>query len=131
MQRIIEEFEKFINRGNVVDLAVGIILGASFTQIVNSIVKDIITPIIGMFIGGINVSGLAIKIGDAHITYGSFLQATLNFLIVAAVLFIIIKALNAAHIAAHAPDSAQAPKTTSEAKLLEEIRDLLKNRQAN
>lgn len=89
-----KEFKEFISRGNVIDLAVALIMGAAFTGIVQALVKDVITPILGIFLGGIDFSGLAITIGDAAIKYGSFIQSVINFLVIGFVVFIIVKAIN-------------------------------------
>ncbi len=121
---MLKEFRDFINRGNVIDLAVAVILGAAFTAIVNSLVNDIIMPIIGALLGGIDFTTLAITVGDAQITYGNFIQAIVNFLLIAFVLFLIIRSLNRkkAEPAAAPP----VPVPTVEEKLLAEIRDLLR-----
>lgn len=128
---ILGEFKEFISKGNVMDLAVGIIIGTAFTAIVNSLVNNIIMPIVGIFIGGINFNRLTIEIpfGDHPvIAYGSFLQAIVNFLIIAACVFFIVKALN--KISKKKPTEKPAPpKPTNEEVLLTEIRDLLKKQQ--
>ena len=94
---MLKEFKKFISRGNVLDMAVGIIMGSAFTAIVTSLVNDILTPLIGLVIGGLDFGGLAITIGNASIAYGSFIQAVINFLLVALSLFLIVKAINKFH----------------------------------
>lgn len=94
MKKVVEEFEKFIERGNVVDLAVGVVMGSEFSKIVSSLVDDIFMPIIGVIIGGIDFTNLSIKVGDASIKYGNFIQSTINFLIVAFTLFIFVKFIN-------------------------------------
>lgn len=94
---MLKEFKKFISRGNVLDMAVGIIMGSAFTAIVTSLVNDILTPLIGLIIGGLDFGGLAITIGNASIAYGSFIQAVINFLLVALSLFLIVKAINKFH----------------------------------
>ena len=124
---MIKEFKEFIMRGNVIDLAVAVIIGAAFTAIVNSLVTDIIMPIIGVILGGVDFSALAVTVGDATITYGNFIQAIINFLLVALVLFLIIRAINRmSRKPAEAP--APPPAPTTEEKLLIEIRDLLRER---
>ncbi len=127
---VLHEFRKFISRGNVMDLAVAVIMGSAFTTIVNSIVKDIITPIIGIFLGGIEFSDLAITIGEADIKYGSFIQATINFIIIAAVVFGLVTAINKLQAKflgqQKKKEKAQEKKIKEEVKLLTEIRDLLK-----
>lgn len=94
---MLKEFKKFISRGNVLDMAVGIIMGSAFTAIVTSLVNDILTPIIGLIIGGLDFGELSITIGSASIAYGSFIQAVINFLLVALSLFLIVKAINKFH----------------------------------
>lgn len=97
MKKIFNEFKDFISRGNVVDMAVGVIIGGSFTAIVNSLVNDMLTPILGLITGGQDFSGLMIKIGDTEFKYGSFISAVINFLLIAAVLFLLVKAINKVH----------------------------------
>lgn len=92
----IAEFKAFIARGNVLDMAVGIIIGSAFTAIVTSLVNNIIMPIVGVIIGGIDFSGLKVTVGSAAINYGVFIQAIINFLLIALTVFIIIKALSKA-----------------------------------
>lgn len=123
---MLKEFRDFINRGNVIDLAVAVILGAAFTAIVNSLVNDIIMPIIGVILGGIDFTSLAITVGDANITYGNFIQAIVNFLIVAFIIFLIVRSLN--RMKKPAPPAAP-PGPTKEEALLTEIRDLLRTQQ--
>ena len=91
---MIKEFKEFISRGNVVDLAVGVIIGGAFGKIVSSLVDNILMPIIGAFIGGIDFSNLSIKIGNANILYGLFIQNVIDFLIVAFCIFLFVKAVN-------------------------------------
>ena len=90
----IAEFKEFINRGSVIDLAVGVVVGGAFTAIVNSLVNDIITPLIGLILGGVNFSGLSITVKDASINYGMFIQNIINFIIVAFCIFIVVKFMN-------------------------------------
>jgi large conductance mechanosensitive channel len=121
---VIKEFREFIMRGNVLDLAVAVILGVAFGAIVTSLVDDIIMPLIGILMGGVDFAGLGIQVGNATLLYGNFIQAIINFLIIAFVLFLIIKAANRAmRQKAEAPVP---PAPTAEEKLLTEIRDLLK-----
>lgn len=89
-----KEFKKFISKGNVVDLAVGVIIGGAFGKIVSSLVNDILMPIIGVIIGGVDFSGLVLKIGDAKIAYGLFIQNVIDFLIIAFCVFIFVKIVN-------------------------------------
>ncbi len=94
MKKFIEEFKAFISRGNVMDMAVGVIIGGAFTSIVNSLVNDIINPILGVF-GGLNFSDYALKLsGDATLNYGNFITAVINFLIMALIIFSIVKLMN-------------------------------------
>lgn len=119
---MLKEFRDFITRGNVMDLAVAVILGTAFTAIVNSLVNDIIMPIIGIILGGVDFTALAITVGDANITYGNFIQAIINFLLVAFVVFLLVRWLNRMM-----PKKAAAPAgPTNEEVLLTEIRDLLR-----
>lgn len=118
-----KEFKKFISKGNALDLAVGVIMGSAFGKIVTSIVENILTPLIGLVVGGTNLSNLSIKIADAEISYGVFLQNVIDFLIVAFCLFIIVKAVNKITNKKEKKDEI---KKKDEVLLLEEIRDLLK-----
>lgn len=125
---MMKEFKEFISRGNVMDMAVGIIIGGAFTAIVGSLVADIITPIIGILMGGINFSELAVTVGSAQLTYGNFIQAIINFLLVAWVLFMIVKAMNKMkRKEEEKPAEPEAPAEPPEdIVLLREIRDSLK-----
>lgn len=127
---MVSEFRDFINRGNVMDLAVGIIIGAAFTAIVNSLVNDLIMPIIGMITGGIDFTGLALNVGDAALTYGNLIQALINFLIIAFVVFWLVKAVNRFRAKEEVKD-ADPSAPTMEERLLTEIRDLLQARQGS
>lgn len=120
---MIKEFKDFAMKGNVVDLAVGVVIGGAFGAIVSSLVGDIVMPVIGVLTGGIDFSGLAVKVGEANIAYGKFIQATFTFLIIAVVLFLVIKAMNATK-KAEAPAPPAGPSSTDQ--LLMEIRDALK-----
>ncbi len=88
------EFKKFIMRGNVIDLAVGVIIGGAFQAIVSSLVEDIVTPLLGIILGKVDFSNLAVMIGDASIKYGKFITAVINFFIMAIVIFVIVKMIN-------------------------------------
>jgi large conductance mechanosensitive channel len=126
---MIKEFKAFISKGNVVDLAVGIIIGTAFTAIVSSLVKDIIMPIIAMIIGNINFSTLMVKINGTDFTYGNFIQAVVNFLIIAFVVFLLVKGISKLHRPKKEEEEpAPAPVVPREEVLLEEIRDLLKEK---
>ena len=126
---MLKEFREFISRGNVIDLAVAVVIGVAFTAIVTSLVTDIITPILGILIGGVNFSGLAITFREAAITYGNFIQAIINFLLVSIVIFLIVRTINQIKRRFEREKVEQppaAPEPTAEEKLLMEIRDLLK-----
>lgn len=124
------EFKTFIARGNVMDMAVGVIIGGAFSNITSSLINDIVMPILGIFTGSISFAELSVNIGSAVVTYGNFLQAVLNFLIMALVVFCLVKAMNSFHRKkeeeAAAPPAP--PEPSNEEKLLTEIRDLLKDR---
>jgi large conductance mechanosensitive channel len=127
--KIIDEFKKFAMRGNVIDLAVGIIIGGAFGKIVSSIVADVIMPPIGLLIGGVNFTDLKITIKDPDvaINYGNFLQATFDFIIIAFAVFMLIKLIN--RVNSKKEEEKPVEKVVSEdVKLLTEIRDLLKNK---
>ena len=128
---MLKEFREFINRGNVIDLAVAVILGAAFTAIVNSLVNDIIMPLIGVLLGGVDFTSLAITVGEAQITYGNFIQAVINFLLVAFIVFMIIRSMNRRNRKKAAePAPAAPPEPAVEEKLLTEIRDLLRQQRS-
>jgi large conductance mechanosensitive channel len=120
---MLKEFREFILRGNVIDLAVAVVMGAAFTAIVNSLVNDIIMPIVGVILGGVDFTTLSVTVGDAVIAYGMFLQAIVNFLIIAWILFLVIKSINRFK---KPPAPAAPPGPSAEEVLLTEIRDLLK-----
>lgn len=125
----LKEFKEFISRGNVMDLAVGVIIGSAFGKIVSSLVDNILMPLIGMIIGGINFSTLSITVGTAQIQYGLFLQNIIDFLIVAFCIFLIVKSLNKlSNIKKKEQEKPAVKEKSEEVKLLEEIRDLLKNK---
>jgi large conductance mechanosensitive channel len=124
---MLKEFRDFALKGNVLDLAIGFVMGAAFTAIVNSMVNDIIMPLVGVILGGLDFTALAITVGNAQITYGNFIQAIVNFLIIAFVLFLIIRSINRlSKKEEEAP--APPPEPSAEEKLLTEIRDLLKEK---
>ena len=122
----INEFKTFIKRGNVLDLAVGVIIGGAFGTIVSSLVDDILMPIVGVIIGGHDFSNLSITVGSAVIKYGSFIQNVIDFLIVAFCVFIFVKLINKFFIKEKIEEKKEEPKKSDEVLLLEEIRDLLK-----
>lgn len=130
--KIVDEFKAFAMKGNVTDMAVGIIIGAAFSKIVSSIVSDIIMPPLGLLIGGVNFTELKVILKAATVTkpaitwnYGSFLQITFDFLIVAFAVFLLIKAMNSAKKKEETAPAVP-PAPTKEETLLTEIRDLLK-----
>ena len=123
MKEKIAEFKKFISQGNVMDMAVGVIIGGAFGKIVTSLVNDILMPLIGVILGGLDFSSLAIKVGSAKITYGLFIQSVVDFLIVAACIFSVIKIFE--KFKRNSKDE-EKPEKSEEVKLLEDIRDLLK-----
>lgn len=134
MKKFIKEFKTFISRGNVLDLAVGLIIGNAFNTIVKSLVDDIFMPLIGIIIGGVDFTNLTLKLGDAAIKYGVFIQNIINFLATAFCLFIIVKFMNKFHEIKEAKEKkekkaeqkVEPPKKPDDIILLEEIRDLLK-----
>ena len=141
-----KEFRNFVARGNVMDMAVGIIMGAAFTTIVNSMVKDLLNPVIGVFTGGVDFSALYVNLsgeeyetlaaaqeaGAATFNYGLFINAVINFLIVAFVVFLLVKNVNKIKDAAQKEEATKAssepPPKPPEIELLTEIRDLLKQK---
>ncbi len=129
----VDEFKTFIMRGNVMSMAVGVIVGGAFSSIVSSLTNDIIMPIVGIFTGGIDFSTMAITVGSANVTYGNFINAVLQFLILAFVVFWMIKGVNkimesGSKKEEEAP-APEAPKGPTTEELLAEIRDLLKDKQ--
>jgi large conductance mechanosensitive channel len=119
---MLKEFKAFISRGNVIDLAVGVIIGGAFGKIVSSLVGDVIMPAIGILSGGVKFTELAFTIGDESIKYGQFIQSVVDFLIIALTIFLFVKLINKLR-----KPKAEAPKMPPrEEQLLEEIRDLLK-----
>jgi large conductance mechanosensitive channel len=126
MKRYIEEFKKFAVRGNVIDLAVAVIIGGAFGKITTSLVDNIIMPLVGLFIGGIDFAKLTVTVGDANISYGIFIQNIVNFLIIAVVIFIVVKAINKVHRKEEKEEEKKAQEPSEEVKLLREIRDVLK-----
>lgn len=129
MKSFIKEFKEFISNGNVMSMAIGIIIGGAFTAIVNSLVADIITPLIGMILGGINFSGISITVGSAQLMVGNFIQAVIMFVLTALVIFVMMKGLNKVAAKKKAADDAEEAavpaEPSDEVKLLMEIRDAL------
>lgn len=122
---MIKEFKEFIARGNVIDMAVGIIVGAAFTSIVKSLVNNLINPLIGIFVGRIDLSNLVLTVGDAQFKYGSFLNAVINFLIISFVVFLMVKAINTFRKNENGKEKESAAPS-EEVQYLKEIVDLLK-----
>jgi large conductance mechanosensitive channel len=120
-----KEFKAFVVKGNVMDLAIAVIIGGAFGAIVASLVNDIIMPLIGIILGGVDFASLSVQVGSATVAYGKFIQACINFLIIAFVIFLLVKALNNMK---KKEAAAPPPGPTAEEKLLTEIRDLLKKR---
>ena len=127
---MIKEFKEFISKGNVMDMAVGIIIGGAFTAIVNALVEFILMPIIGVISGGKSLADMSVTVGNAAIGYGAFIQAIIDFLLIALVLFFIIKGLNKAKAMTEkeeeAPAEPEPEPVPADIELLTEIRDLLK-----
>lgn len=121
----LNEFKTFIARGNIVDMAVGVIIGSAFGKIVTSLVNDIFMPLIGVIIGGLDFSNLSFKVGDAVISYGLFIQNVVDFLIVAACIFFMIKILSKFKKEEEVKE--EEVKEDEQLVLLREIRDLIKN----
>lgn len=127
MKKFIEEFKAFAMQGNVLDLAVGVVIGGAFSKIVTSLVENIITPFIGIITGGTDISGLMIEFGNAQFKYGAFLQSIIDFLIIALSIFAFIKLINGikGKIVTEEEVVGEAPALTTSEELLVEIRDLL------
>ncbi|MBR5128628.1 MAG: large conductance mechanosensitive channel protein MscL [Firmicutes bacterium] len=130
MKQFMKEFKEFISRGDVMSMAIGIIIGGAFTAIVNSLVGDVITPFLGIITGGIDFTGISITVGDANIMIGNFIQAIITFLLTAFVIFSMMKFINALSKKEESVPEDPAPEVPAEPsediKLLMEIRDLLK-----
>ncbi len=129
---MLKEFRDFIARGNVIDLAVGIIIGAAFTAIVSSLVEDLVNPLLGLIIGGGDFSGLSFGLGEAQFMYGNFINAVIAFMLTAWVVFLLVRAVNRIRSIRRKPEPAtepEAPKGPTTEELLVEIRDVLKARQ--
>ena len=123
----IKEFKAFISKGNIIDMAVGVIIGSAFSKIVTSVVNDILMPLLGIVIGGLDFTNLTLKVGDAVIAYGVFLQNIIDFLIIAICIFIFIKIISKFNKKEEVKKEAKVePKKDEQVVLLEEIRDLLK-----
>ncbi len=126
MKGFVEEFKAFAMRGNVVDLAVAVVIGAAFGKIVSSLVENIMMPIIGIFVGGVDFTGWALTVGEVNITYGKFIQSVFDFIIVAFVIFMVVRVM--AKMQKKAEEAPAAPAAPSaEVQLLTEIRDSLRH----
>lgn len=130
MKKFMTEFKAFIAKGDVMSMAVGIIIGGAFTAIVQSLVNDVITPLLGIIMGGINFTGIIVTVGEAQLLVGNFIQAIISFLLTALVLFFILKAFNSFKKKEEEKPAAPAepPAPPADVQLLTEIRDLLKNK---
>lgn len=126
--KTLSEFKEFISKGNVVDLAVGVVIGSAFGKIITSVVGDILMPIIGILIGGIDFTGLEVKVGEATITYGNFIQNVIDFLIIATFIFIVIKLIERLTKKQKDEKQEEEKKEDEQVVLLKEIRDLLKQK---
>lgn len=130
MKKFVSEFKEFISRGNVLDMAVGVVIGGAFTAIVTALVDNIITPLIGILVGGLDFTGLSVKVGEATIGYGAFIQAVINFLLISFVIFCVIRSFN--KLAKKKEEEPAAPPAPAEdVVLLREIRDLLAKQEKN
>jgi large conductance mechanosensitive channel len=128
MNKTVEEFKAFAIKGNVVDLAVAVVIGAAFGKIVSSLVENIIMPIIGILLGGLDFSGLNVKMGETAITYGVFIQSIVDFAIVAFVIFMVVKGINHMKGPKDEPTADAPAPTPEDVVLLREIRDALRSR---
>ena len=130
MKKFLQEFKEFAMRGNVMDLAVGVIVGGAFSAITTSLINDILMPIIGIFVSEASFADLYLYVNGAEIAYGNFIQAVLNFIIMAFVVFCLVKAINRlARKKEEVPPPPPPAEPSNEEKLLTEIRDLLKAQQ--
>ena len=127
MKKFLREFKEFAMRGNVMDLAVGVIVGGAFSSITTSLINDILMPIIGIFVSEASFADLTVTVGSAVVAYGNFIQAVINFLIMAFVVFCMVKGINRlSRTKEEAPPPPPPPAPSQEEKLLTEIRDLLR-----
>ena len=123
LKKGMQEFKDFISQGNVVDMAVGVIIGTAFGKIISSLVNDVLMPVIGILLGGIDFTGLTAKVGEAKITYGVFIQSVIDFLIIAFCIFMVIKLFERFK---KGEETEEIPTKPEDVQLLEEIRDILK-----
>lgn len=126
MKSFIEDFKAFAMKGNVVDLAVAVIIGAAFGKIVSSLVDNIVMPLVGILVGGVDFTGLTAEVGDVVLTYGVFIQSVIDFVIIAFVIFLAVRALAKLDKKEEAPAEAKPVEPSEEVKLLREIRDGLR-----
>jgi large conductance mechanosensitive channel len=127
MKSFVDEFKAFAMKGNVLDLAVAVVIGAAFGKIVSSLVEDIIMPIVGLLLGGIDFTNLSYQLGEATVAYGVFIQSIIDFLIVAVAIFMVVKGINKAQKPAEKPaEEAASAGPTEDILLLREIRDTLR-----
>lgn len=124
----ISEFKAFAFKGNVLDMAVGVIIGGAFGKIVTSLVENVITPAIGLLLGGVSFAEISYTVGGAQIKYGAFIQTIIDFLIIALSIFVFIKVVSKLSKKKEEPAPEEAPKKADDIVLLEEIRDLLKEK---
>lgn len=124
----ISEFKEFAMKGNVMDMAVGVIIGGAFGKIVTSLVNDVLMPLIGVCTGGFDVSGLSAKVDEAEIMYGAFIQNIIDFLIIAICIFLMIKAMNQLNRKKEEPEAPAAPAGPTTEELLADIKEILKQK---
>lgn len=129
MKLFFNEFKEFIARGDVMSMAIGIIIGGAFTAIVQSLVNDVITPLLGIILGGLDFTGIAITVGGANLMVGNFIQAVITFLLTAFVIFSIMKLCNQFLKKKEEEAAEEEPETPADIQLLTEIRDMLKEKQ--
>lgn len=128
MKSFLEEFKAFAMKGNVVDLAVAVVIGAAFGKIVSSLVENIITPLIGLLMGGVNFTGLSTTVGKAEVTYGVFIQSVIDFVIVAFVIFLVVKAMAKFQRKEEKKEEEKPAPVPEDIQLLREIRDAVQRR---
>ena len=124
--RMLKDFKEFAMKGNVIDLAVAVIIGGAFGKIITSLVEDMLMPLIGIFMGGVSLADLSLSVGDAVFAYGMFIQNIIDFIIIALLIFLMIRFMK--KLEKKKEIKASEPKLTREEELLVEIRDLLKNK---
>ena len=127
-KKIGSEFKAFIMRGNIADMAIGVVMGTAFGEIVSSVVSDLIMPVVGIISGGIDFSQLKLTVGDTAVTYGAFIQNVIDFLIIALCMFSVIKLMSRLSRKKKEQEEAAPPAKSEEAASLEEIRDLLSDK---